>query len=69
MAEPVPSSWTRKIPGARLIDERDDRVRLLVDDRLDLEEVAAIVARLGPVSSFSWEPPDLSEIFTEAVRR
>ncbi len=69
MAEPVPSSWTRKIPGARLIDERDDRVRLLVDDRLDLEEVAAIVARRGPVSSFSWEPPDLSEIFTEAVRR
>jgi ABC-2 type transport system ATP-binding protein len=67
-ARPVPDSWIRAIPGARLIERRDDRIRLLVDDGLDLGGVASIAGRLGSVSSFSLEPPDLSEIFTEAVR-
>jgi ABC-2 type transport system ATP-binding protein len=68
-AETIPSSWIREIPRARLIEKRDDLIRLLVDDGLDLETVASFAARLGTVSSFSLEPPDLSEIFTEAVRR
>ncbi len=67
-AKPLESSWVRQIPGARLVDQREDRIRLLVDDGLDLEAVAGVVASLGPISSFSLEPPDLSEIFTAAVR-
>ncbi len=68
-AGPIGSSWLNEIPGASLVDQRQDRIRLLVDDGIDIESVAAVVANHGPVSSFSLEPPDLSEIFTAAVRR
>jgi ABC-2 type transport system ATP-binding protein len=67
--EPAVASWLEEIPGARLVEQRDDRIRLLVDDGIDIKSVAAIFAELGSVSSFSLEPPDLSEIFTAAVRR
>jgi ABC-2 type transport system ATP-binding protein len=67
--EPVDSSWIKQIPGARLVERRTDRVRLLVDDHADLEAMARISAAAGNISSFSLEPPSLSEVFTEAVGR
>jgi len=64
---PVDSTWVTRIPGASLVELRDDRIRLLVDDHADLAEMARAAAQAGEVTSFSLEPPRLSEVFTSAV--
>jgi ABC-2 type transport system ATP-binding protein len=66
-SRPVDLVWVDRIPGARLVERRDDRVRLLVDDRADLEAMAAAATQAGEVISFTLEPPRLSEVFTSAV--
>jgi len=67
--EPVDVSWISAMPGASLIEQREDRMRLLVDDTVDLQAIAAAAAGAGTISAFSLEPPSLSEVFTEAVGR
>ena len=48
--------------------ERDgDRVKLLVDETVDLDALLAAARRAGEVRRFSYEPPKLSELFMEAV--
>jgi ABC-2 type transport system ATP-binding protein len=48
--------------------ERDgDRVKLLVDETVDLDVLLASARRAGEVRRFSYEPPKLSELFMEAV--
>ena len=48
--------------------ERDgDRVKLLVDEGVDLEALLAAARAAGEVRRFSYEPPKLSELFMEAV--
>jgi ABC-2 type transport system ATP-binding protein len=48
--------------------ERDgDRVRLLVDERADLDGLLAAATAAGELRRFSYEPPRLSELFMEAV--
>ena len=48
--------------------ERDgDRVKLLVDERADLDALLAAARAAGDVRRFSYEPPKLSELFMEAV--
>jgi ABC-2 type transport system ATP-binding protein len=48
--------------------ERDgDRVKLLVDEDVDLDELLAAAKAAGEVRRFSYEPPKLSELFMEAV--
>jgi len=48
--------------------ERDgDRVRLLVDETVDLDGLLAAATAAGEVRRFSYEPPKLSELFMEAV--
>ncbi len=66
---PVDLSWVDQIPGAELVEQRPDRVRLLIEDEIDLEAMAGAAARAGSISSFSLEPPSLSEVFTAAVKR
>jgi ABC-2 type transport system ATP-binding protein len=67
--EPVDVSWISAMPGASLIEHREDRVRVLVDETADLQAIAAAAAGAGSISAFSLEPPSLSEVFTEAVGR
>jgi ABC-2 type transport system ATP-binding protein len=64
---PVDSTWVTRIPGASLVELRDDRIRLLVDDHADLPAMAKAATQAGEVTSFSLEPPRLSEVFTSAV--
>jgi ABC-2 type transport system ATP-binding protein len=54
--------------GRHTILERDgDRVKLLVDEAVDLGRVLAAAHAAGEVRRFSYEPPKLSELFMEAV--
>jgi hypothetical protein len=51
-----------------VIDKRGDRIRLLVDDTVDLQAILARAAAVGSIRRFSYEPPALSELFMEAVQ-
>ena len=44
-----------------------DRVKLLVDEDVDLDALLAAARAAGDVRRFSYEPPRLSELFMEAV--
>ena len=49
--------------------ERDgDRVKLLVDESVDLDTLLAAARAAGEIRRFSYEPPRLSELFMEAVQ-
>jgi ABC-2 type transport system ATP-binding protein len=66
---PIDLAWVDHISGASLVEQRPDRIRLLVDDRADLQAMAAAASQAGEISSFTLEPPRLSEVFTSAVAR
>ena len=68
-SQPVDPTWIEQLPGARLVEQRDDRIRVQVDDQADLQAMATAAAQAGDVTSFTLEPPRLSEIFTAAVGR
>jgi hypothetical protein len=42
-------------------------VKLLVDERADLDALLTAARAAGDVRRFSYEPPKLSELFMEAV--
>jgi ABC-type uncharacterized transport system ATPase subunit len=55
--------------GAEVVRREGDRVRLALDIRTDVAALAAVAAAAGQVVEFSFSPPDLSEVFREAVTR
>ncbi len=63
------TGWVRGVPGATLLEARGDRIRLTVPRDTDLGAVVAAVDGTGRVRHFSFEPPNLSEVFLEAVDR
>jgi len=75
-AGPVPSGngtgngvWTPAVAGVERADgeDRDGVVRLRVPPGLDPALVLAEAERAGPVASFTFGPPELSEVFLQAV--
>ena len=42
-------------------------MKLLVDDRVPLDELLAAARTAGELRQFSYQPPRLSELFMEAV--
>ena len=42
-------------------------VRIALDEDVDLTSLARLAISLGPVTRFAYEPPELSEVFREAV--
>jgi ABC-2 type transport system ATP-binding protein len=50
-----------------VLERSGDRVKLLVDRSVELDEVLATARRAGEIRRFSYEPPKLSELFMEAV--
>jgi ABC-2 type transport system ATP-binding protein len=52
---------------AVVLERSGDRVKLLVDERVDLDAMLARARAAGEVRRFSYEPPRLSELFMEAV--
>ncbi len=61
--------WAAQIPGAEVVSTGDGRARLRLDDTADLGAIVALVQQAGTVRQFSFEPPNLSEVFREAVQR
>ncbi len=60
-------SWVDGLPGTRVVDRRNDHVRLLVDASTDLQGLLAAASAAGTVQRFAYQPPALSELFMEAV--
>jgi ABC-2 type transport system ATP-binding protein len=59
--------WVPVLPTGVITSKQDGRVRVLVDAAVDLDEVLAGARRSGEVTSFSFEPPSLADLFLEAV--
>ena len=61
--------WTPAVPGVERADgnDRDGVVRLRVPPGLDPGLVLAEAERAGPVASFTFGPPELSEVFLQTV--
>jgi len=66
-AEPV--AWKPSASGVRVVEREDGRLRLRVDPSADPATLLADAAAAGTLSSFSFAPPDLSEVFFSAVGR
>jgi ABC-2 type transport system ATP-binding protein len=59
--------WVPLLPSGTVTSKQDGRVRILVDATVDLEEVLASARRAGEVTTFSFEPPSLADLFLDAV--
>jgi len=59
--------WMEGLDGAVVLEHRGGRVKLLVEDTVDLRRVLEGAARAGTIRRVSYEPPALSELFMEAV--
>jgi ABC-2 type transport system ATP-binding protein len=59
--------WVPLLPSGTVTSKQDDRVRVLVDRSVDLDEVLASARRAGEVTAFSFEPPSLTDLFLDAV--
>ena len=60
--------WVDDLEGVELVGRNGSRFRLLVDERMQVSEVAAWAEQAGDLREFSFTPPDLSEVFRESVR-
>ncbi len=59
--------WVPALPTGTITSKQDGRVHVLVDAAVELEEILAGARRVGEVTSFSFEPPSLTDLFLEAV--
>jgi len=60
-------AWINSLGDVQVLEQRGDRVRLLVADTLDLPATLAQAGRAGTIRRFSFEPPALSDLFMEAI--
>jgi ABC-2 type transport system ATP-binding protein len=60
-------AWLGSTNHHTVLEREGDRVRLLVDETVDLDRLLAAARAAGEVRRFSYEPPKLSELFMEAV--
>jgi ABC-2 type transport system ATP-binding protein len=59
--------WVDDLPGVTVVEKTARRLRLLVEERVRLSDVAAWAEKAGDVREFSFSPPELSEVFRDAV--
>ena len=60
-------SWIDGRPDVTILDRSGGRLKLLVDDRVDLDALLAMAKAAGPVRRFAYGPPRLSELFMAYV--
>jgi ABC-2 type transport system ATP-binding protein len=60
-------SWLDGRSDVTFLERDGERVKLLVDERVDLDELLTTARAAGDVRRFSYGPPKLSELFMEAV--
>jgi ABC-2 type transport system ATP-binding protein len=65
----APAGWADAIPGVAVSETEAGgrRLRLILEDDVDAQDVLRMAERLGPVKHFSFERRRLSEVFREAV--
>jgi ABC-2 type transport system ATP-binding protein len=63
------TSWADGLPDATLVEVTPDLQALEVPADLDLAAALARASAQAPLSRFSFEPPDLSVVFRNAVAR
>ena len=61
--------WFRDLPGVDMIEQSNGRVELAADRALDLQSVVAQAEAVGEIRRLDYDPPTLSQLFREAVRR
>ena len=59
--------WVPVLPGVRAATKQDGRQRVLVEASVDLEDVLRSARRAGELTTFSFEPPSLTDLFLDAV--
>jgi ABC-2 type transport system ATP-binding protein len=60
-------TWLTGMDHHAVLEHSGDRVKVLVDEDVDLDAILAAATAAGEVRRFSFEPPRLSELFMEAV--
>ena len=60
-------SWLDHRDDLTVLERSGDRVKLLVDRSVDLDDLLARARASGEVRIFAYQPPRLSELFMEAV--
>ncbi len=59
--------WVPLLPSGTVTSKHDGGLRVLVDAAVDLEEILAGARRAGEVTTFTFEPPSLTDLFLDAV--
>jgi len=62
-------SWYAQIPGAEVVTRRESSTRLRVAATVDPAAVLELARSEAQLDGFSFEPPTLSDLFVESVRR
>jgi len=60
-------TWLDGRTDVTVLDRSGDRVKLLVDRSVDLDDLLSRARAAGEVRTFAYQPPKLSELFMEAV--
>jgi ABC-2 type transport system ATP-binding protein len=61
--------WFRDVPGVDLLARSDGRVELTADRAMDLQAIVAQAEAAGEIRRLDYDPPTLSHLFRQAVRR
>jgi len=59
--------WVPVLPTGVVTSKQDGRVRVLVDESVDLGAILADARRVGQVTAFRFEPPSLTDLFHASV--
>jgi ABC-2 type transport system ATP-binding protein len=60
-------SWLDGAGSLTVLERDGERVKLLVDEAVDLRGLLARASEAGEVTRFAYQPPKLSELFMEAI--
>lgn len=61
--------WLGDMEGVEVVERRDGRLELAADRTLDLRAIVDRAEAAGQVRRFDYDPPTLSQLFREAIRR
>ena len=59
--------WVPVVQGGTDTTQQEGRVRVLVDASVDLDEILDDARRAGELTTFSFQPPSLTDLFLETV--
>lgn len=62
------AGWLPDVPGVEVVATSDGTTRLRVQRDTDLAEVIRVAREAGEVTAVSYQPPELSELFRQAVQ-